>query len=346
MSRFNLVETSCPPAGSGVHSWILATANRCRNAGLTEVQAEQFILGCISRQPNPASEIRSAISKSYNSSRSSPWSAHYVKQQKIPRPISDIHFDESKLKATASRIVSPANWHDWLWERSPERPETQNAFSCLAHLYAPGEKIHIFDNLASSVPLYTLTIGSPTDCRVPDLIRQGGRFGDGIWFLCNPVDGHRHPNPRQNNKSSCRSEESITKFRYAVLESDQASAEDWLSLLAQLPLRISAIYTSGARSIHCLIRLDAQSKLEWDAIISPLKRPLKVLGADPACLSAVRLSRLPACLRPNKNGLQKLLYLCPNPPLAPLFELPVLLAGPETLTDTWASGPNGILRKQ
>jgi hypothetical protein len=89
-------------------------------------------------------------------------------------------------------------------------------------------------------------------------------------------------------------------------------------------VRISAIYTSGSRSIHCLIRLDAASKEDWDSQIGSLKRPLKVLGADPACLSAVRLTRLPGCRRPEKGGFQRLLYLCPNPPDVRLADLPVL----------------------
>ena len=173
------------------------------------------------------------------------------------------------------------------------------------------------------------------DCRVPDLIHDGGRFGEGIWFLGNPVDGQWHNTGERNEKGeavfSCRNFQAVTSFRYAVLESDQAPLNLWLAFIAQLPFRISAIYTSGSRSIHALVRLDAANKPEWDSIFAPLKRPLKVLGADAGCLSAVRLTRLPQCWRPVKNGFQKLLYLCPNPPLSPLIDLPVLHSRPWTL---------------
>ena len=127
---------------------------------------------------------------------------------------------------------------------------------------------------------------------------------------------------------------SLTAFRYAVLESDQAPFDQWLSFIVQLPIRIAAIYTSGGRSIHALLRLDTASKAEFDDTIAPLKRPLKALGADPACLSAVRLTRLPGCWRPEKNGFQKLLYLCPNPPAVRLADLPVLRSRFEML-DRW-----------
>ncbi len=111
-------------------------------------------------------------------------------------------------------------------------------------------------------------------------------------------------------------------FRYAVWESDVAPADLWLAFVAQVPARIAAIYTSGSRSIHTLILIDARSKAAWDEITGEWKRPLKILGGDAGCLSAVRLSRLPGCARPERNGFQKLLYLAPNPPFARLIDLP------------------------
>jgi hypothetical protein len=65
------------------------------------------------------------------------------------------------------------------------------------------------------------------------------------------------------------------------------------TIAAELPARIAAIYTSGKHSIHALLRIDAKSKEDFDAIAKPLKRPLKVLGADPACLQPCALL---ACL--------------------------------------------------
>ena len=217
---------------------------------------------------------------------------------------------------------------------TPKRPETQNAFSFMAHLYRPGEKVLAFDKMESKTAVEVVEIAQPMDCRVPGSIRDGGRHGLGIWYLCNPVDGLWHPNPRNENKPSCRSEESLTAFRYCVLESDQAPFAEWLAFVVQLPLRVAAIYTSGGRSIHALIRLDAANKAEFDATIAPLKRPFKILGAAPACLSAVRLTRLPGCHRPEKGGFQRLLYLCPNPPAVRMVDLPVIFPRFESL-DRW-----------
>jgi hypothetical protein len=125
-----------------------------------------------------------------------------------------------------------------------------------------------------------------------------------------------------------------------VVESDDADSAHWLAALVQMPLRIVAIYTSGGRSIHALVRLDARSKAEWDAKRNSMKAVLVTLGACPGALTAVRLSRLPGCERlgsTDKEGIyhaypaprmQELLYLNPHPALAPIYELP-MIDGPE-----------------
>lgn len=316
----------CPAAGGGVHSWLLSAANRCRTAGLSEANTERILAERITRPPSPPNEIHSAVRKAYSSTtrKGTAHSTFPSAARRAPRPLSEIEYDPAKLAAIASKIKAPPNWRHWLWERSLKRPETQNALSFLSHLYLDGERVHMFDSMDGAggfTPHHTVTISHPMDCRVPCHIKNGGT-GAGIWYLCNPVDGEWHPNPRTGT-TSCRSEESITAFRYGVLESDQAPASHWFAFLSQLPIRIAAIYTSGSRSIHALVRIDAKTKGEWDEIITRWKRPFKALGGDAGCLSAVRLTRLPDCKRPDKGGFQRLLYLCPDPPEARLIDLPV-----------------------
>ena len=143
---------------------------------------------------------------------------------------------------------------------------------------------------------------------------------DGVWFLPQPVDGEFHPNPRLGGKPSRLSEESVTAWRYVVLESDQAEADDWLRCLIQMPLRIVSICESGGRSIHALVRLDAASKADWDTQVRATKPVLVTLGADPGALSAVRLSRLPHAMRGQRK--QRLLFLNPESNGVPIVDLP------------------------
>src|SRR5207245_2551137 len=112
-------------------------------------------------------------------------------------------------------------------------------------------------------------------------------------------------------------EESVTSWRYAVLESDEADADDWLRCLVQMPVRMASICESGGRSVHALVRVDAASKADWDARLRVIKPILVALGADAGALSAVRLTRLPQSSRGER--LQRLLYLNTEPKGAPIL---------------------------
>jgi hypothetical protein len=171
----------------------------------------------------------------------------------------------------------------------------QTPASFLQRLYRVNENILVFDVFESQGRHVCECIESPYDAGCLDHLIHGCKAG--VWFLCNPVDGEYHPNPRQGGKLSRRSEESVTAWRYMVLESDTADGHEWLAALVQMPLRIAAIYTSGGRSIHALVRVDATSKADWDAKARKLKPLLTILGADPAAITAVRLTRLPGCFR-------------------------------------------------
>lgn len=216
-------------------------------------------------------------------------------------------FAPEKLKAMAGRVSGIDA--RWLYSRSPVSIDGVTSSDFLNSLYEKAEKILVFTHYESQGQhLHTVGIDEG------DAIPTGSP--DGVWFLVNPVDGEYHPNPRQDNKLSRRSEESITSWRYLVLESDVADANDWLACLVQLPLRISAIYTSGGKSIHALVRLDAVSKQHWDEERDLMKPIVVTLGADPNAMTAVRLSRLPGAMRGDRP--QELLYLDPAPDGVPI----------------------------
>lgn len=226
-------------------------------------------------------------------------------------------FAPEKLKAFAQRwrpYVDTA----WLAERSAIVPfGSSGGLSADDYLWAvfrEGEKVVVFTNQQSQGQAMW------------PLQRPPAGGDEGVWYLAQPVDGLEYVNPRAKKddgspKLSRRSEESVTSWRHLVLESDEADARDWLGALVQLPLRIVAIYTSGGRSIHALVRIDAKSKGNWDGIVKQIRPVLVTLGADPKAMSAVRLTRLPGCRRGEK--LQKLLYLNPDPESAPICGLPM-----------------------
>lgn len=223
---------------------------------------------------------------------------------------------------------------DWFARRSRVPLQGVSPGSFLEAIFVPGEKVLVFTNERSQGQfIHWVGKGSYRVGQVPgvkavsSILPRGDR--DGVWFLCQPIDGLWHPNPRAAREKngelrlSRRSMESVTAWRYMVLESDEAPEPLWLNLLAQLPLPIVAIYRSGRRSVHALVRVRADSKAEWDAVKDTLCPLLSKLGADPGALSAVRLTRLPGCYRGDR--LQQLLFLNPSPepglPICSLLEV-------------------------
>ena len=254
-----------------------------------------------------------------------PWQYFPPARPPAPRP-KPPEFDPCKLKKIAAKLDGIDA--EWFAARSPIRPDNRTPVSFLHALYRPGERVLIFDIFESQGQDLWTCEKPPFNARKLDCFRTGKR--EGVWFLVAPVDGEIREN--DNGEQSRRSWQNVTAWRYLVLEFDHADPGDWLSALAQMPLPIAAIYSSGGKSIHALVRVDAQSKRHWDEIASDLKPPLTILGADPKAMSAVRLSRLPCCERlgaRDKDGVyhaypsarpQRLLYLDRAPDPIPISD--------------------------
>jgi hypothetical protein len=291
----------CPPAisGQGGHTATFrVVVALVRRFGLNEADTLMLLLEwnrtCL--PPWNESDLRHKITSALNTTpkagsvSSSPRAkgARIVKSRKA-----EPKFEPETLARIAAKL--PAADYEFLKARSPICPETQTPATFLNHLYRSGEKVLVFDVYKSQGRHVCHWSEPPYDTGCLDHLRTGCLKG--VWFLSNPVDGEFHPNPRQGNKLSRRSEESVTSWRYLLVESDQAEPLPWLAAVVQLPLRIAAIYSSGRRSIHVLIRLDATSKVDLDARAAKLKPMLIALGADPKGMKAVQLTRLPGCYR-------------------------------------------------
>lgn len=256
-------------------------------------------------------------------------------------------YDPLKLADFARRCPFPISL-GWLARCSPiPIPQTQDADTAaffLSSIYHPGERVLVLTREFSQGDfLFHAGDGSyrladrPGVKAVPSPLPSGGALG--VWFLANPVTGKWEVNannrsPDGSPKHGRRHGACVTSWRFLVLESDLAPQDLWLRALVQLPLPIVAIYTSGGRSVHALARVDANSKESWDALRKDLVPILSPLGADPAAMTAVRLTRLPGTMRHGSRGpdgkmnpypspcLQQLVYLNPQAGACPILDLP------------------------
>jgi hypothetical protein len=245
----------------------------------------------------------SVSSRSYTGG--SLWNAHKPKlePQKVSRMVQSI-----------AAAITP----DFLWWRSPIVPDAMSATSFLKVLYKDGDKIFVTDTFNRKKPSELVTIAPVMYC--PTLEHIAANNQSGVWFLPNPVSGQW---VESGDGRSMRCEAALTAWRFCVIESDTVTEADWLKILCSLPLPVAAIYRSGGKSIHGLLKVNAESADDWKTKVAPLKAALTPLGVDPAAMRVSQLSRLPQCLRTDKGQWQKLLYLDPEPDGVPIMEKPL-----------------------
>ena len=109
----------------------------------------------------------------------------------------------------------------------------------------------------------------------------------GAWIRFNPLDGKGVKN------------ENVTDFKYALVESDNLSIEKQNAIMRELELPIATLVYSGSKSIHAIVKVDAQNYSEYQKRVEYLykicnKNGLQVDGQNK---NPSRLSRMPGIVR-------------------------------------------------
>ena len=198
-----------------------------------------------------------------------------------------------------------------LWEASPIRPPddwTKDAACLVAMLYEADELVNVVVNYHLDAEGKARPAGAGKSLRRAELIRcvqRGELLSEaGGWLRMNPVDGRGI------------GDVNVTAFRFALVECDSLPLEMQMPLLARLPLPIAAILTSGGRSLHAWVRVDADTIDEYRQTVARMLMLLARFGVDTRNKNPSRLSRLPGAQRrisAQGDGLQRLLYLNPEP---------------------------------
>lgn len=227
----------------------------------------------------------------------------------------------------------------WFSRRSPVDVASVGTAEFLSALFGFEERVLVFTNYYSQGDLifwrgrfFRLSAQEGVRAEPCDAPKSGKK---GVWYLVQPVTGRWEIGERVADgvvKKTRRSETNVAAWRHLVLESDEQDFEGlWLRVIAKLNIPIAALYTSGGRSIHALVRYPVGTKAEWDLLKVQMQQVVCQLGADPGALSAVRLSRLPGCLREGTDGTdgryvrysqarrQELIYLNPEPTFESIF---------------------------
>lgn len=300
LSRFNDQLGRCPPAGSGVRSWIMSCASRAARAGISPAEAESAILQAMTRAPNPDNEVQAAIQKAC--------------AEIVPGCAGAWHCSQPKLSPRMLSVTARAFIHkgdgacedDWLAASPKKFDQASGPHQALAMLDA----------------LYT----------EEDFVFCGEKYGTdvlAIWRLRNqivegePVPPHFIPNPMTgrtgrttSDKPSFRCNNSVAKFRFAVARIDAG-----LTKAQQLALwwgfdsaPLAALIDGGGDSIYAWLHVDCPDRAAWkrDVKETLFDFVLIPLGCNRLCGNESRLSRMPGHYRAENRSWQRLLYLNPE----------------------------------
>lgn len=120
----------------------------------------------------------------------------------------------------------------------------------------------------------------------------GATIGDwkpeaGAWIRFNPVDGKGVKN------------ENITRFSYALVESDTMSIADQNVMFRKMELPIAALVHSGGKSLHAIVHIDAKNAEEYRRRVEYLYDFMEKHGVaiDKQNRNPSRLSRMPGVTR-------------------------------------------------
>jgi RecA-family ATPase len=175
----------------------------------------------------------------------------------------------------------------------------------IRHVFRPGEGIRIANASSEN--------GQPTDSGPclgredwlkrlddnkgdPDRIWYSvGKKSQGIFVSCNPM------------KIGGSRDSDVTDFRHALLEFDTISPEEQYGLYLSTKLPCAAIISSGGKSVHAWVKIDARDRREYDERVKFLYSHFGQYRPDNKNKNPSRFSRLPNCERGNKR--QELLAL-------------------------------------
>ena len=112
----------------------------------------------------------------------------------------------------------------------------------------------------------------------------------GAWIRFNPLDGKGVKN------------DNVTEYRYALVESDTMDLSRQYSLMLELQLPIAVMVHSGKKSIHAIVRIDAQNYDEYRQRVDYLYAVCQKNGMelDRQNRNPSRLSRMPGVMRNGK----------------------------------------------
>lgn len=113
----------------------------------------------------------------------------------------------------------------------------------------------------------------------------------GAYICINPLDGDYIGN------------KNVTSYRHALVESDEMERGKFAAIVKQLNLPVAAMVDSGNKSLHAIVRIDAENAQQYSERVRVLYERCEKNGIviDKANKNPSRLSRMPGAMRDGKR---------------------------------------------
>lgn len=113
----------------------------------------------------------------------------------------------------------------------------------------------------------------------------------GAWMRFNPLDGQGVGNAN------------VTAYRFALLESDDMPVGKFAAIVRQLNLPVAAMVHSGGKSLHAIVRVDAEDAKQYRERVETLYARCEKNGitVDKANKNPSRLCRMPGVTRQGRR---------------------------------------------
>lgn len=283
----------CPVSGQGCHNWMFGAAHALVANQYDDEFIDNWITHHLDRAPQPR-EIADTVAKVRAEAEGliEPQPKVSLKREKDEKFLISLTA-EGPLSVEEFRKLSPVD------------PTTVTTHAFLSALYGDRHNLIFIEQQSQGRTVWNKSL---PDAAVSAAVTNNT---EGAWIMVNPVTG-AYKSIERIGKRSRRAEENLVAYEYLLIESDSVDMELWLRVLTKLDLPIVSVTTSGSKSAHALVRVNAKDRadyLEKAAEIADLVVPL---GADPAAMSAVRLTRVPGCVRKDTGKAQELIWFNPE----------------------------------
>lgn len=197
-------------------------------------------------------------------------------------------FEDDYTEDTKCQYRYPRYFQLYMYLRTLYKPDDVIGVSTAKHTRWNGEKYYPEGGERKRVGdiLDALKTTRDISAAVGDSINPNA----GAWIYLNTY-GEKDDRRFTNNN--------VAKYSYALVECDKIPPEDQERKYKELNLPIIALVSSGGRSIHAVVRIDAKDLKEFQTRVSAMYAYLKEHGLeiDPQVSNPARMSRMPGVMR-------------------------------------------------